>query len=329
MKGQKKVMGTKTADKDFMWALLLHIGYRMFMNETLAKPLPNECYCDLKTWRTVIDRMAEVKMNTCVVDIGEGVVLPSHPELAVKGAWTPETLQREISRMRDLGIEAIPKLNFSAQHDAWMGEYRRMLSTPTYYRVCADLIRDVCEIFGGPRLFHIGMDEESDPGTKGGSEYVVIRQGSLYWHDINFLADEVEKHGARAWMFGDDAWFRRESFYANFQKRILLSNWYYGRSFRNVEKPWQPPRIKSYREFDERGFDQVPCATCWYPDYLFKDKGIRSNDVNFPLTVAHCRDVISAERLKGFMMTTWDKTLPENLEHILHAVDLVAQSMLI
>lgn len=320
-----------TSKKDFMWAILLHLGYRMWGDEKSSTPLPDRLFCDDATWRAVADRMAEVKMNTAVVDVGEGIILPSHPELAVKGSWSPEKMQKEVARMRDLGIEAIPKLNFSAVHDAWLGERQHMLSTPEYYEVCADVIRDVCEIFGRPRLFHIGMDEESDMGIQKLYDYVAVRQGELYWHDVNFYADEIEKYGGRAWMFGDDAWFRRESFFANFPKRILLSNWYYGRTFRKemVDAEWHPPRIAAYEDFEKAGYDQVPCATSWYPDFLYKAKGIRANDVNFPLTVAHCRSVISPERLKGFLMTTWDKTLPENLDHILHAIDLVAQSMII
>jgi hypothetical protein len=268
-------------------------------------------------------------MNTAVVDVGEGIVLPSHPELSVKGSWTPEKMRREIEFMKSHGIEAIPKLNFSTLHDAWLGDVQYEVSTPRYYQVCAEVIKDVAEIFGRPRLFHIGMDEESDLGLQGNYDMMIIRQGALYWNDVNFLADEVEKYGSRAWMFGDDAWFRQESFYANFPKRILLSNWFYGRSFRKAEKPWQPPRMNSYREFDEHGFDQVPTATNWYPGYLYKDKGIKSNDVNFPLTVAHCRQTVSPQRLKGFMMTTWAKTLPENFDFISHAIDLVGQSMII
>lgn len=314
-----------------MWALLLHLGYRMWGDEKKTTVLPDQLFCDDATWRAVIDRMAEAKLNAVVVDVGEGVVLPSHPELAVKGSWTPEKMQKEVARMKDLGIEAIPKCNFSTLHDAWLGEYQYEVSTLEYYKVCADVIRDVCEIFGKPRLFHIGMDEESDMGLQGRYDHMVVRQGDLYWHDVNFYADEAAKYGARAWMFGDDAWFRRETFFKNFPKRILLSNWYYGRTFdlKKAEAKWHPPRIDSYREFEAYGYDQVPCATNWYPDFLYKSKGIRANDVNFPLTVAHCRRTIAPERLKGFLMTTWEKTLPENLETLLHAVDLVAQSMII
>ena len=316
-------------DEKIMWALLLHLGYRMWGDNRKLVKLPDQLFCDDATWRAVIDRMAEVKMNTVLVDVGEGLILPSHPELAVKGSWSPEKMQKEIARMRSLGIEAIPSLNFSTLHDAWLGEYQYMVSTPRYYKVCADVIRDVAEIFGRPRLFNIGMDEESDGGLQNLHDYVVRRQGSLYWHDVSFLADEVEKHGGRAWMFGDEAWFHHDEFFKNFQKRILVSNWYYGRSFRIVEKPWQPPRIRSYKEFDEHGFDQVPTGTIWYPDYLLKDKNIRANDVNFPLTVAHCRQVISPGHLKGFLMTHWCKTLPQHLDFIFHAIDLTAQCMVI
>ena len=60
---------------------------------------------------------------------------PSHPELAVKGSWSPERMQKELERLRGLGLEPIPKLNFSAMHDEWLGDYGRMLCTDEYYRV--------------------------------------------------------------------------------------------------------------------------------------------------------------------------------------------------
>lgn len=33
------------------------------------------------------------------------------------------------------------KLNFSAAHDQWLHDYSRMVSTPVYYKVCAEVIR--------------------------------------------------------------------------------------------------------------------------------------------------------------------------------------------
>ena len=93
-----------------------------------------------------------------LMDLAEQVLYPSHPELAVKGTWSPEKLRKELDRLRGLGLEPIPKLNFSTCHDFWLKDYSRMISTPEYYRVCADVIKDVCEMFDKPRLFHLGWE---------------------------------------------------------------------------------------------------------------------------------------------------------------------------
>jgi len=98
-------------------------------------------------------------MNALVLDLGDGVRWDSHPEIAVENAWTPAKLREELDRARELGIEPLPKLNFSTAHDAWLGPYSRMVSTPQYYEVCRDLIDEASELFGRPRLFHLGMDE--------------------------------------------------------------------------------------------------------------------------------------------------------------------------
>jgi hypothetical protein len=60
-----------------------------------------------------------------------------------------------------MGIEAIPKLNFSTCHDGWLKEYGRMVSTDIYRKVVKEIIDDTCEVFGNPRYMHLGMDEET------------------------------------------------------------------------------------------------------------------------------------------------------------------------
>ncbi len=58
-----------------------------------------------------------------------------------------EKLRAELNRLRGMGLEPIPKLNFSTTHNGWLKYYRRMLSTPTYYKVCEDVLRDAYKIF--------------------------------------------------------------------------------------------------------------------------------------------------------------------------------------
>ena len=67
-----------------------------------------------------------------------------------------------------------------------------MVSTPEYYKVCADLIKEVCEAFGNPEFFHLGLDEEN-AANQVYREFVHIRNNKLWWHDAYFYFDEVEK----------------------------------------------------------------------------------------------------------------------------------------
>ena len=128
-------------------AFLLHLGHNMWCDwfppdidmekvkaafkDPVRTPVPDE---ELRNkdelWRRVTDYAAAKGMNMIVVDLGEGLVYPSHPELAIKGSWTPEKMRGEIARLNKLGLEVIPKLNFSTTHNGWLKQYRRMLSTP-------------------------------------------------------------------------------------------------------------------------------------------------------------------------------------------------------
>ena len=110
---------------------------------------------DETLWNDIIRKMSQVGMNMLVLDLGDGVRYRSHPEIAVENAWSVEKLKDELIKLRDLGLEPIPKMNFSTWHDAWLGKYQKMVSSDTYYTVCSDLIAEVCEIFDKPRLFQL------------------------------------------------------------------------------------------------------------------------------------------------------------------------------
>jgi hypothetical protein len=223
----------------------------------------------------------------------------SHPEIAVKGAWSVDRLKREISRIRAMGLEPIPKLNFSTCHDHWLGPYSRMVSTPVYYRVCRDLIAEVCRIFGRPRFFHLGMDEETAQHQRT-FRYVVIRQHDLWWHDMKFLIRQVERAGVRPWIWSDYIWHHGREFLRQMPKSVLQSNWYYDRKF--------SPKIgyvKAYLDLDRHGYDQVPTGANILASWAHPD--------SFPGNVRFCTRNLAKRRLKGFLQTLWLPTTKENL----------------
>jgi len=297
-----------------IWANLLHLGYNMWLDreapELSAPSISARPYMrfDAALWNDLLGRMVGAGINMVVIDLGEGVKYSSHPELAVEGSWSVDTLRQELEKMRKMGLEPIPKLNFSATHDAWLGPYSRRLSTPEYYDVCRDLIDEVIEIFETPRLFHLGMDEET-AGHQAHHEYVVIRQFDLWWHDLFFYIREVEKKGARAWVWSDYVWHHPDVFFKNMPKSVLQSNWYYSSEF-SPEVGY----VKAYLDLEEHGYDQVPTGSNW------------GTAENFGKTVRFCRERIAPERLAGFLQTVWRPTTEEFRQKHLEAIDQVAQA---
>jgi len=284
---------------NLIWANLLHLGYNMWSDREMperdtpyisAKPYLR---FDEPLWRDLVKQMADQGLNTIVLDLGEGLRYDSHPELAVRGSWTPAKLAEELAYVHELGMQPIPKLNFSACHDAWLGEYARCVSTPKYYAVCRDLIDEVCELFDTPPYFHLGMDEETAQHQRYYG-YVVIRQFDLWWHDLFLLLDAVEKRGVRPWVWSDYVWHHPETFLEKMPKSVLQSNWYYQTAFGpDVE------RANAYDLLEAHGYDQVPTGSNWVsPD-------------NMGMTVDYASGVIAKSRLYGFMQTPWKPTLEE------------------
>lgn len=298
-----------TRYQSLIWSNLIHLSYNMWSDRVSPEKDGGGNYAkpylrfDETLWNDVLQRMKAAGMNMVILDLGDGVLYQSHPEIAVENAWTTGHLREEIAKMRALGLEPIPKLNFSTGHDAWLKDYSRMVSTPRYYEVCADLIRECCELFETPRFFHLGMDEETF-GNQREFAYAVVRQHELWWHDLNLLCQEVEKAGARPWVWSDKLWHHYDEFLAQMPKNVVQSNWYYGNQLGphptpEQKKGWPMEKqgAKSYITLEEHGYDQIPTGSNW------------ATDTNFEETVAYCVKQIAPERLLGFMTAPWAPTV--------------------
>lgn len=310
-----------------IWGNLLHLATNMWEDVPPAGPLTrdtmrqyvDELMFDEDVWNQVTEHMAATGMNMVVIDLGDAVQYESHPEIAVRGAWSIERLTQELTRLRQLGLEPIPKLNFSASHDAWLGTYERQVSTPAYYQVCSDLIGEVAQIFGQPRFFHIGMDEETAAHQRR-HHYTVVRQGDLWWHDLNFIVDEVDRTGSRPWVWSDPAWQHPDTYFDRMPKHVLQSNWHYREVFSGDESG-RPRELTgadawlTYLDLDEHGFEQVPTASSWQGAWDC-----------FRLTVDFGRRRLDQDRVVGYLQTPWKPTTRECLELHLRTVDVVREA---
>lgn len=317
-----------------IWANLLHLSYNMWEDFVPLNYRDENFKCttcqearewahgyrtsltfDDATWDTLLKDMSAAGMNMVVIDLGDAIQYESHPEIAVKNAWTVDKLRSELAKMRKLGLEPIPKLNFATTHDIWLGEYSRMVSTKTYYTVCRDLISEVIDLFDRPRYFHLGMDEETAHYQRR-HNYAVIRQNDLWWGDLYFYIGEVEKKGVRPWIWSDYGWLNSEVFFRKMPKSVLQSNWYYGVKF-DLDTLSENARryVEFYQELEDHGFDQVPTGSN------------HSNEQNMELTVDYCKQVVDPSRLLGFMTAPWRPTLAPCLDRHKEAIAQMGRAL--
>ncbi len=312
-----------------IWAYLIHLGMNNWMEkdetpgayegaETVKSYFAHggeECSfrcasdkvrCNKKYFRAIVDKAAKAGVNTIVIDLAEGVKYESHPELAAEGAWTVAELSEEIAYIKGLGMDAVPSMDFSAAHDEWLGEYARMLSTPVYYKVVAELIKEVCGIFGTPKLFYIGMGDE-DSATQSHYGISIVRHGDLWWHDFNYIVGQVEANGSVAWA-NVDRILTDEDYLTRMSKKVIQGHYY---RFMNddleecrVKKETEPrykeryEKLAVFGKLDAAGFKMLPIGT----NYNYDDQ--------FRHVVTATKKYASDENVLGYMMTTYVPTLP-------------------
>ena len=218
----------KKSEDPKIWACLLHVSSNMW----------TEYYKDLQldesVWNEALSKMVEAGGNMVVMDLGDAIKYESHPEIAIHNAWSTSKLKDELTKIRDMELEPIPKLNFSTGHDGWLGKYGRKVSSKEYYNACRNLIEEVIYLFDTPRFFHLGLDEEKPP-YQSPKNYMVYRQDELYWGDIYFYIGEVFKGGSRPWVWQDYIRSHKDEFAKMMPKSVMQSNW---NNRTNFDKPY-------------------------------------------------------------------------------------------
>ena len=110
-KEAKTISAATRPAPEFLWSELIHLGMNQWHELAMQQKWPNvtdpviakaiaEAFnaadhvrFDEAVWGRVCVRLKEAGVNQIVIDLGEAVVYPSHPELAVKGSWSPGKLR--------------------------------------------------------------------------------------------------------------------------------------------------------------------------------------------------------------------------------------------
>ena len=288
-----------------MWGYLMHLSDNMWGDP--GSRLLEPCYhpvltTDQDVWDNTINFLPSQGINFVLIDVGDAMQYERHPEISVEGAWSKDKLKAELDRMRSMGLTPYPKLNFSAGHDAWLGVYSRMLSTPTYYQVCKDCIEEVAEVFGTPEFFHLGLEEE-DSTNQGALSMIIVRQMELLWHDIFKLFEFVEGAGCTPWIWSGLAWNEKDLpiFLERMPRDVLQSNYWYNRLKKLPNGKYQHHAINVYGILDEAGFKQIPTVS-FFEGY----------SLNAEQTLTMGKNDLTDSLLLGYMTAPWRNPRPNN-----------------
>ena len=187
--------------------------------------------------------------NVALVDVQDGVVYPSHPEIATKNSMSPEKASALIKGLKDGGIEVVPLLDFCTARDSWLGVYDRMVCSKPYDALVRDLLKDAYGIFGSPRFIHIGFSDEGRTQHPSGG-YAVMRQGDLWMRYLAKTSDWVKETGARTWAWFDYPWGMKD-FLADCPRDIVYSN------FKSIS---DKRVFNRFSQVVKAGCKAIPCA---------------------------------------------------------------------
>lgn len=290
------------ANKELIWAFMMKMGSNMwgkkgqiwpFGMEDIEMLYHEDGYCDRKVWREVTDFLPQFGINTLLIDVGEGIRLTSHPELANRSSWTQEEVKAEIKRLKGMGITPIPKLNFSCCHDAWLQDYAYMVGTETYNRVCEEILSEVIDIFDRPKFFHLGLDEERVENQMH-SPVTRIRAPYKRLEDALRLFETCRRKGVRPWMWCDfevvEGFGGDEEFCRTIPKDVLLSNAYYNDIYR-TQGPSK--RAQLYGKLGDWGYEQIPTCSRWFSIW------------NPRHTLRYCTETVNPDSIIGYMDAPW------------------------
>ncbi len=321
--------------KDLLVGSLVHLSCNTGAENTSVDKLT----FDESLWNDIVTETAKNGQNAMFISLGDGVIFNSHPEIAVDGAWTRQRLRKEIQRLAEMGITLMPKMNFSAMHDNWLGMYSRMLGTPTWYHVCRDLILEVCSIFRDATYFHVGMDEEYPKSIHSFEKYGVVRQNELIWHDLNFVLECVREGGLTPVMWDGRALGDYDGFKKNISpdELVVFQTYYHAvkkehwtridsnemyKTYYSTREPYkymnltyveEDPYYVNFREnafkMLDDGYDCMFGVSCYY-----------NNPYNTEDTVEMYSEKAPRKQTKGYFTLPWYRTLPEHREAWLKSI---------
>ncbi|OGS74664.1 MAG: hypothetical protein A3F91_13045 [Flavobacteria bacterium RIFCSPLOWO2_12_FULL_35_11] len=293
---EARVYEKSTEKKPKVKALLLHMTH---YDPSWNVRKESEASFSLEAGLAILNKMKESGFNTVILDIEDGVIYKSHPELTRHYSVPMDELKQFADSARELGIDFIPKLNFSRSgrnlHDKWLyphwDELNFVSNRADYRKVALEVMEEIISVCKPQNYFHIGMDEDHH------------RSLNQYVETIIFFDNYLKNKGLQTVVWNDTA----------YENRDVIAQVHADKM--KVAEPDLPKYITHI---------------VWDYDLVHQGLVQRLTDFGFEVWVAPGDNleriekwdkVMKNEGGDGFLFTKWIKCSDENREILLNQID--------
>jgi hypothetical protein len=254
---------------------------------------------DLKIGCEIVDAVAQAGLNLLAIDLDDGVIFKSHPELKRHYSVPMSHLSELVAHAREKRLEIVPKLNFSKsklhRHNDWFSPHHELEDTEDYWKLAFEVIDEVLEVCAPERFFFIGMDEDTH------------RTDDQYVRAVESLRTGLAKRKLRTAMWNDSFHLSQSMFQCvrktlaaedSIGREVLQAVWDYG--------PVRQHAVDRIQDIQRKGFD-VWIAPGSSPEY-----------------VRAWKQVALDENCTGMLMTMWQPVSAETRESMLQRIRTLA-----
>ncbi len=259
---------------------------------------------DHATAEAVIDAMADAGMNLLLIDVEDGVIYKSLPELRKRYSVPMAELGALTLRARRKGLEVVPKLNFSRsplhRHSAWLDPNQADRDSASFWKQGFAAIDEVLTATESSTL-HVGMDEDD---TRSPEEYCKATMR---------LYRGLRRRGVRMAMWAEvgHKWRPQERWkeipaIRELPRDVILMPW----SYQFAQTEWVP-RLKRW------GFQVI--GACGY--------GAPGTEGDPLANAREWCGLIRSARADGLVLTQWIRCSKENRDRLVQAVRACGELM--
>lgn len=282
-----------------MKAITFRIGSNMFDKRDMLYTRDIEdgayhdkVYFEKDTFHKMTEQAKSYGFDTLVLDLSEGIKYNCHPELAIEGSMEQDEFKAELERLRAMGFNLIPLVDFSPARNAWMQELA-YVGTKRYEDACEAILREVIELFDKPEYVHLGYEEESFAIQQDNS-VITKRHYEKRIEDVNKLFDICREYKVKPWIWMSDkimqAYGGEENFRNGIPTDVTITSYAFLRVQEyHIKEKRADPSMMLVKTLDEWGYPQIPMASTW----LYQAVPMQA----FSFYTKHCK----GEHFAGFM----------------------------